>query len=124
MVLAGFAFTAIILPKANLVPALVAGFTLVLIITSPGIVNLPLLTSFVASSVRTSRQPAHCAFLKPVAVASASAMPLFGKALTLLAFMTFMAFMAVFFFITFGAAAFMAFMAAFFFITLGAAAAF
>merc|ERR1719203_382980 len=47
-VLAGFAFTKTSLPKINLLPAFVAGFLRVLIVTKPGTTNLPF---FFASAV-------------------------------------------------------------------------
>merc|ERR1719491_2468193 len=55
IVFAGFALTIISLPKTSLFPALVAGFRRVLIITTPGMVNLPLLTSLAATSARLSK---------------------------------------------------------------------
>merc|ERR1719150_1833730 len=42
-VFAGFAFTTTVFPNISLLPALVAGFTRVLIMQSPGMVNLPAL---------------------------------------------------------------------------------
>merc|ERR1719453_194712 len=94
MVLAGFAATFTVLPNICLMPALVAGFVFVLIMHSPGIVNLPFLTSAVASSVRASSTFEHSDFLWPVASASATAMPPFGRAFTLFFFIAFIAFMA------------------------------
>merc|ERR1712146_401887 len=74
--LAGAAFTLMVLPKASLVPAFLAGLTLVLIIQSPGMVNLPdFFTSAVARLAKLSRRSEHSFFLRPVFVAKASAMP-------------------------------------------------
>merc|ERR1712025_1175989 len=57
-VLAGFAFTLISWPKAILTPALVAGFTRVLILARPGIVEMPFFfTSVVARVAKLSRSP-------------------------------------------------------------------
>merc|ERR1712187_1009277 len=54
-VLAGFALMVCILPKISFVQALVAGFFRVLIMTKPGMVNLPVVdTSFVPISARSS----------------------------------------------------------------------
>merc|ERR1719252_311401 len=100
IVLAGFAATFTLLPNISLTPAFVAGFVFVLIMHSPGIVNLPFFASAVPISARASRTFAHSDFLWPVAVASARAIPPFGKAFTLLAFMTFMAFIAFIAFMT------------------------
>merc|ERR1712054_356679 len=59
-VLAGFAFTFISWPKAILTPALVAGFTRVLILQRPGMVKMPVFLTFVVASVaKLSRRPAH-----------------------------------------------------------------
>merc|ERR1711918_86146 len=59
-VLAGLAFTFISCPKAILTPALVAGFTRVLIRQRPGMVKMPVfLTSVVARVAKLSRRPAH-----------------------------------------------------------------
>merc|ERR1740139_835356 len=55
IVFAGFALTIISLPKTSLFPALVAGFRRVSIITTPGMVNLPFLTSLAATSARLSK---------------------------------------------------------------------
>merc|ERR1719337_258422 len=99
-VFAGFAAIFCILPNISLVVAFVAAFFLVLIVTNPGIVNLPFGTSVIASSVSASKTFEHSDFLWPVAVASASAIPPLGRAFTLLAFMTFMAFIAFMAFIT------------------------
>merc|ERR1712144_10553 len=57
-VLAGLAFTFISWPKAILTPALVAGFTRVLILQSPGMVKMPaFFTSAVARVARLARRP-------------------------------------------------------------------
>merc|ERR1719213_463729 len=59
-VLAGFAFTLISWPKAILTPALVAGFTRVLILARPGIVKIPFFfTSVVARVAKLSMSPEH-----------------------------------------------------------------
>merc|ERR1719440_722062 len=63
MVRAGLAFTFCILPKIRLVPAFVAGLVFVLIMTSPGIVNLPFCTSLVATSASASNTFEHSDFL-------------------------------------------------------------
>merc|ERR1711990_331265 len=58
MVLAGFAFTLISWPNAIRTPALVAGFTRVLILQRPGIVKMPFFfTSVVARVAKLSRSP-------------------------------------------------------------------
>merc|ERR1712062_214610 len=75
-VFAGLAFTTTSLPKAILLPALVAGFVRVLIMQSPGMVNLPaLFTSFVATLARVSRILEASDFFKSCWVAIASARP-------------------------------------------------
>merc|ERR1719385_711007 len=75
-VLAGLAFTTISFPKAITMPALVAGFTRVLIMQSPGMVNLPaFFTSFVATVARVFKIFAASDFLSSCAVAMASARP-------------------------------------------------
>jgi len=54
-VFAGFAFTICILPKISLLPALVAGFTRVLMRQRPGITKIPFfLTSAVPAKVYAS----------------------------------------------------------------------
>merc|ERR1740117_2291645 len=59
-VLAAFALTFTSLPKIFLIPALVAGFTRVLILQRPGIVKMPaFLTSAVASAAKLTRRPLH-----------------------------------------------------------------
>merc|ERR1719188_472961 len=61
IVLAAFAFTFTSLPKAILVPALVAGLWRVLIMQRPGMTNLPaFFTSAVARAAKLSMIPAHC----------------------------------------------------------------
>merc|ERR1719420_2421500 len=91
--MAGRAFTLIVLPKAVVVPAFLAGLTLVLSMHSPGRVNFPVFfTSAVARATSSPITPETSFFCKPVLVAKASAMPLFGIAVTAFAFMTFMAF--------------------------------
>merc|ERR1719385_668518 len=75
-VLAGLAFTTISFPKAITLPALVAGFTRVLIMQSPGMVNLPaFFTSVVATVARVFKIFAASDFLSSCAVAMASARP-------------------------------------------------
>merc|ERR1719146_116099 len=87
----------------TLLPALVAGFFLVLIMHTPGITNFPaLFTCFVATAARTSMTFVHWDFLRPDSPASSSAIAPFDRLFT--AFMAFMAFMAFI--------AFMAFMGA------------
>merc|ERR1719453_2650498 len=59
-VLAGFALTFISCPKTILTPALVAGFTRVLILQRPGIVKIPVFfTSAVARVAKLARRPLH-----------------------------------------------------------------
>merc|ERR1712072_163023 len=59
-VLAGLAFTFISWPNITLTPALVAGFTRVLILQRPGMVKMPVFfTSVVARVARLSRSPEH-----------------------------------------------------------------
>merc|ERR1712216_26269 len=93
IVLAGFAFTFISWPKAILTPALVAGFTRVLILQRPGIVKIPVFfTSVVASTTKLSRRPAH-AFVF-ISCFSASVLTRAPLVMTLLPdFMAFIAFM-------------------------------
>merc|ERR1719271_1927985 len=94
-VLAFIAFTLTVLPNISLVPAAVAGFTLVLTIAKPGIVNLPFFfTSDAPSFARASRAFVHSDLFRPTEVATASAIPVLGKAFTALAFMAFIAFIA------------------------------
>merc|ERR1712170_247641 len=52
---AGFAFTITSLPKISFLPALVAGFKRVFTIATPGMMNLPVFTSFAATSARLSK---------------------------------------------------------------------
>merc|ERR1712139_99009 len=74
--LAGAAFTLMVLPKASLVPAFLAGLTLVLIMQRPGMVNLPdFFTSAVARLAKLSRRSKHCFLLRPLLRAKASPMP-------------------------------------------------
>merc|ERR1719198_322482 len=109
-VLAGFAATLTSLPNISLLPALVAGFFLVLIITKPGRTNFPALFTCAAPiSARASMIFAHSAFFISQAVARASAMPPFARAFpaalaTFIAFIAFIAFMAFIAFIAFIAA--------------------
>merc|ERR1740115_593570 len=55
IVFAGFALQKMTLPKTSLFPALVAAFWRVFTITTPGMVNLPFLTSLAATSARLSK---------------------------------------------------------------------
>merc|ERR1711871_758547 len=67
--LAGAAFTLMVLPKASLVPAFLAGLILVLIMQRPGMVNLPaFFTSAVARLAKVSRSSEHCFFFRPLLV--------------------------------------------------------
>merc|ERR1719263_2223158 len=92
MVLAGFAFTTTVFPNISLLPALVAGFKRVLIMQSPGIVNLPFFfTSLAATEARLSRMPDTADFFSPCSVAMASAIPVLLMD-NLAAFMAFIAF--------------------------------
>merc|ERR1719378_1208640 len=89
-VFAGFALTITVFPKISFFPALVAGFTRVLIRISPGSAKMPaLFTCSVATLVRLSMILAHWDFLSSHSVASASAMaPLvMGFAAAFIAFM-------------------------------------
>merc|ERR1719487_2438906 len=92
-VLAGLAFTFISWPKAILTPALVAGFTRVLILQSPGMVKMPVfLTSVVARVAKLSRRPAHTFVF--ISCCSASVLTRAPLVMTLLPdFMAFIAFM-------------------------------
>merc|ERR1740116_273966 len=82
IVRAGLAFTIVILPKTSRLPALVAGFTRVLIRQRPGMLKTPaFLISLVAISARLSRTPTTVFFLSSQAVAMASARPPLDMAL-------------------------------------------
>merc|ERR1712190_70271 len=71
---AGLAFTITTLPKTSLLPALVAGFTLVFSLHRPGRANTPVdPTSFVATSAKLLMSFAHTDFFNSHSVASASA---------------------------------------------------
>merc|ERR1712232_897124 len=60
---AGLAFTTQILPKISRLPALVAGFVLVLSLQRPGNAKTPVLTtSLVANSAKLSMTPEHTDF--------------------------------------------------------------
>merc|ERR1712187_1030784 len=92
IVLAGFALTVTSLPKAILLPALVAGLWRVLIMQTPGITNLPaFFTSAAAKAAKLSMIPAHCFGFISFCSASAALMPLFAMAFAP-AFMAFIAF--------------------------------
>merc|ERR1719178_421661 len=87
-VLAGFAATFTSLPKMFLMPALVAGFTWVLMRHKPGIVKTPVFfTSFVAMSTKLLKTCAHSFVFKPCSSAIA-----FKKAPLLIAFAAFIDF--------------------------------
>merc|ERR1719231_1831809 len=87
--LAGAAFTLMVLPKATLVPAFLAGFILVLIMQRPGMVNLPaFFTSAVARLAKLSRSCEHCDFFRPLWVAKASAMAPLVRALAFITLAT------------------------------------
>merc|ERR1719162_1690328 len=91
-VFAGFAPTFTSFPNIILMPAFVAGFFLVLIMTRPGIANLPtLFTSFAPSSASDPITLATSRLFRLSEVAIPSAMPDFDIALTP-AFIDFMAF--------------------------------
>merc|ERR1719443_1986911 len=92
-VLAGFALTFISWPKAILTPALVAGFTRVLILQRPGMVKMPVfLISVVASVAKLSRRPEHTFVF--ISCCSASVLTRAPLVITLLPdFMAFIAFM-------------------------------
>merc|ERR1712232_654114 len=85
-VVAGFAFTIITLPKTSLLPALVAGFTRVLIMQRPWMVNLPFFTSLVATTAKLSSIFLATAGFTSVASASAAARPPFVMTAPALAF--------------------------------------
>ena len=96
-VFAGFAFTITSLPNIIFCPALVAGFTFVLIITKPGSVNFPTFTvSLVPISATQSSSFVASLFFISIAVASALAMaPLLMGVPPFIAFMAFMDFGAM-----------------------------
>merc|ERR1719464_2159069 len=75
MVFAGLALTMVILPKISLLPALVAGFTRVLMRHRPGRVKTPaFFTSAVASAAISARTLAATDFFSSHLAATASAM--------------------------------------------------
>merc|ERR1740138_176056 len=92
-VLAGLAFTFISWPNIILTPALVAGFTRVLILQRPGMVKMPVFfTSVVARVARLSRRPEHTLVFN--SCCSASVLTRAPLVMTLLLdFMAFIAFM-------------------------------
>merc|ERR1711907_221543 len=100
-VLAGLALTLISLPKATRFPALVAGLCLVLIMQTPGMVNLPFLISLLASSAKASKTFDTSDLFFSHASPKASAMALLGMDFTLFIaffipfFMAFIAFLAI-----------------------------
>merc|ERR1719235_2441745 len=101
-VLAGLALTFTSMPKAMRLPAFVAGLCLVLIMQTPGIVNLPVLfTSLAASSAKASKAFDISDLFFSHAAPKASAMALLGMDETLFMaffipfFMAFIAFFAI-----------------------------
>merc|ERR1719221_700961 len=107
-VFAGFAATTTSLPNISRLPAFVAGFFLVLIITKPGTTNLPtVFTCLAPISARASMILEQSDFFTSDAVARASAIPPFERAvpaargLAVIAFIAFMAFAAFMAFIAF-----------------------
>merc|ERR1740133_395110 len=97
-VLAGLALTFISWPNIKRLPAFVAALCFVLIMQTPGIVNLPVpFTSLPASVAKASKTFATSDFFCSPAVANASAMAPFGIALTpaFIAFIAFIAFLAI-----------------------------
>merc|ERR1739845_327814 len=90
-VLAGFAFTLISLPKAILVPALVAGFWRVLIMQSPGMTNFPaFFTSDVAKAAKLPMIPLICFGFSSFSVARVLAIALLVMAFAPAFFIAFM----------------------------------
>merc|ERR1719498_538625 len=107
-VLAGFAATTTSLPNIKRLPALVAAFLLVLIITKPGMTNLPtVFTCLAPISARASTIFEQSDFFTSDAAARASAMPPLDSAwpaargFAFIAFIAFIAFMAFIAFIAF-----------------------
>merc|ERR1719436_2093431 len=89
-VFAGFAFTMTVWPNISRLPALVAGFTLVLILQRPGTVNTPLpFTSLAAISARQLMAFVHCDLLSSHCAARASARAPFVIAAPFIAFIAF-----------------------------------
>merc|ERR1711924_316220 len=81
-VFAGFAFTFCSTPNIILTPAFVAGFTLVLMRATPGMVKIPVFfTSFVAMAARDSKTTEHSFVFKPCSSAIAFTMAPFVMAL-------------------------------------------
>merc|ERR1719436_2209369 len=94
---AGLAFTTQILPKISRLPALVAGFVLVLSLQRPGNIKTPVLTtSLVANSAKLPMRPEHTDFFNSHEVAKASAMAPFDMVFPdfVAAFIVFMGAMA------------------------------
>merc|ERR1719502_1828338 len=111
-VLAGFAATVTSLPNINRLPALVAGFFLVLIMTRPGRANFPALFTCAAPRAASSSMIfEHSDFFISQTEARESAMPPFPRAFPDARGFAFLAFIAFMAFIVF-AAAFIAFIAA------------
>merc|ERR1719253_1245363 len=97
-VLAGFALTFISWPNIMRLPAFVAALCFVLIMQTPGMVNLPVpFTSLPASVAKASKTLETSDFFCSHAVANASAMAPFGKDLApaFIAFIAFIAFLAI-----------------------------
>merc|ERR1719301_361368 len=93
ILVAGLAFTLIVLPKAVEVPAFLAGLIFVFSMHSPGMVNFPVFfTSAVASCTKLSTTPATDFLSRPVLSTKADVIPLFGMAVTAFFFITFIAF--------------------------------
>merc|ERR1719161_1854826 len=88
-VLAGLALTITSLPNIMRLPAFVAGLTRVFTVHTPGTTNLPAFFTCVwATPARTPMTFEHWAFLRPVSVASASAIaPLLMLVTAFMAFM-------------------------------------
>merc|ERR1719347_238532 len=82
MVRAGLALTMTTFPNTSRLPAFVAGFRRVLTMHTPGMVNLPFLTSWAATSARAAK--ALVAWLRLISAASAmtSAIPVLVMSLT------------------------------------------
>merc|ERR1719158_2314087 len=89
---AGLALTVTTLPKTSLLPAFVAGFMRVLIMTKPGMVNLPdFFTSLVATVVKLSSTFLTSDPFNSVAVASSATIADFDIATTLFIAVAFIA---------------------------------
>merc|ERR1719347_206546 len=84
MVRAGLALTITTLPNTSRLPAFVAGFKRVFTMQTPGMVNLPFLTSWAATSARAPRALTAWLFLISAASAMISAIPVLLNAVTAL----------------------------------------